>query len=348
MKTEHLSKIVNAVSVPVVVLDSRLAIVAANSQAHKAFAGLSIGMGVAKAVSQKRGFLKRLGQVLEQSVEKTVILKTKRAFGQEFLTTIRPLDLDKAGLTARLLLTFEDRSPLKDVKTMRSEFVANVSHEIRSPLTAITGLIETLQGAAKDDPQAQAYFLDLMAKEANRMVNLVTDLLSLSQVEVKQRRRPKKLVDPNQIIAQAINAVGQLAEKRGMTLAYHAPEPLPDLPGQRDDLVRVFINLLENAIFYGRKGGVIQVTADVTDAKKPDIVISVQDQGEGIPAADIPHLTERFYRADKSRSRNVGGTGLGLAIVKHVLVRHRGKMEIDSTPGQGSTFSVYLPLAHAK
>jgi two-component system, OmpR family, phosphate regulon sensor histidine kinase PhoR len=348
MELEHLAKTIEAVAVPVVALDHELTVIAANKSARKAFVGLSDGASAAKAISKKRGFLDRLSRGLEHADEQTLILKTKQGFGQEFLTTIKPLDLGKAGSNARLLLSFQDRTPLKDVKTMRSEFVANVSHEIRSPLTAITGFIETLQGPAKNDPDAWAHFLTLMEHEAARMVNLVTDLLSLSQVEVKQRRRPKKLADPNQIIAQAMATTRQLAEKRDMVINYHAPDHLPDLPGLHDDLLRVFINLLENAVHYGRAGAVITVQAHVIDSAnplaKPALSISVTDQGEGIPPVDIPHLTERFYRVDKSRSRNVGGTGLGLAIVKHILVRHRGKMLISSQLGHGSTFTVYLPL----
>lgn len=348
METETLVEIIEAVSVPVVVLDHELSVVAANGSARKVFAEMSTGVAVSKAISRKRSFISRLGQVLQDRVERRVTVKTKQGFGQEFSTTIRPLGPDKAGVRPMLVLTFEDRSALKDVKAMRSEFVANVSHEIRSPLTAISGFIETLQTAARDDPQAQAHFLGLMAKETTRMIDLVTDLLSLSQVEVKQRRRPKKIVDPNLIVAQAMNATRQKAAKRGMTLEYRATAPLPDHLGQHDDLVRVFINLLENAINYGRDGGEIQVTARVHEAANPlgcpAICISVTDQGEGIPASDIPHLTQRFYRVDKSRSRNVGGTGLGLAIVKHILVRHRGKLLIESVPGKGSIFSVFLPL----
>lgn len=348
MKTNDLAKIINAVSAPVVVLDADLIVVAANKSAGKIFADLSIGIAVERAISKKRSFIRQLRDVAKNRIDQRVTLKIKQGFGQEFSTTIKPLDLEGTGVDARLVLTFEDRSAVKDAKAMRSDFVANVSHEIRSPLTAITGFIETLQMTAKDDPQAQAHFLDLMAKEAGRMGHLVTDLLSLSQVEVKQRRRPKKTVDPNLIITQALAATRQMAQNRGMTLVYHAPDSLPDHMGQHDDLVRVFINLLENAINYGREGGEIQITARVVDRTNPlkqnAISISVKDQGDGIPAAEIPRLTERFYRVDKSRSRNVGGTGLGLAIVKHVLVRHRGKLVIESQPGQGSTFSVFLPL----
>ncbi|PHQ94325.1 MAG: hypothetical protein COB40_12475 [Marinosulfonomonas sp.] len=352
METEKMIEIINAVSVPIVVLDADLIVVATNKSAYNVFSGLSVGIPVAQAISKKRSFITRLRDALENPTEKRLTLRTKEGFGQEFSITIKPLNLDETGVRTRLLLTFEDRSALKDAKSMRSDFVANVSHEIRSPLTAITGFIETLQSTAQDDPQAQAHFLELMAKEAGRMGHLVTDLLSLSQVEVKQRRRPKKTVDPNLIITQAMAAVHQLAKKQGMSLVYQAQNTLPALPGQHDDLVRVFINLLENAINYGRAGGEIQVTALAQTGANPlgqaAISISVRDQGEGIPAADIPRLTERFYRVDKSRSRNVGGTGLGLAIVKHVLVRHRGKLVIESTPGQGSTFSVYLPLMPPK
>ncbi len=352
MKTEYLETIINAVSVPVIALDLNLRVVAANESACQMFAVLSVGAEISAVISKKRGFIKRLRQVLKVPEATSLTLKTHEGFGQEYKISVHPLKPDTPIATARLLLTFEDRTPLKDAKTMRSEFVANVSHEIRSPLTAISGFIETLQSAAKDDPEAREHFLALMAHEAARMVNLVTDLLSLSQVEVKERRRPKKIVDPNLIVAQAITSLRQIAEKRGMTLVYYAPDSLPLLPGQHDDLVRVFINLVENAINYGGEGGEIAIAAQLDNGANPlgqaAVSISVSDQGDGIPAADIPHLTERFYRVDKSRSRNVGGTGLGLAIVKHILVRHRGKLVIESQLGQGSTFRVYLPLVQSK
>lgn len=339
--------ILNAVSVPVVAFDCDLNVVSANQRAVSAFPKLTVGISADNAISKKKVFQKALSQALEGSVETTCILRVKQGFGHEYLTTIQPLDPVKDN-EPLLIVTFQDQSPLKDAKTMRSEFVANVSHEIRSPLTAISGFVETLQGAAKDDPEAQTHFLGLMEKEAERMTNLVTDLLSLSQVEAKQRRAPKKNVDPNQIIAQAVASVADLANKRGKTLDVQIAGKLPKLAGQHDDLIRVLINLLENGINYSRDQACVKLTARMEGPENPlgveALSISVQDQGDGIPTEDIPRLTERFYRVEKSRSRNVGGTGLGLAIVKHILVRHRGSMVIDSTPGEGSTFCIYLPL----
>jgi two-component system, OmpR family, phosphate regulon sensor histidine kinase PhoR len=344
MKT--MLSILNGVSVPVVALDRDMIVVAANQSAEKAFANLVLGIGANKAISKKKVFLKALAEALETDAETTCILKDKQGFGYEYFTTILPTDASE-DTKPLLIITFQDQSSLKDAKTMRSDFVANVSHEIRSPLTAISGFIETLQGAAKDDPEAHSHFLSLMAKEAERMTNLVTDLLSLSQVEAKQRRAPKKSVDPNQIIAQAAASVADLAQKRGKTLDIQVAGNLPNLAGQHDDLIRLLINLLENGINYSGEHACVKLTACMVGPDNPlgvnAISISVQDQGEGIPADDIPRLTERFYRVEKSRSRNVGGTGLGLAIVKHILVRHRGTMVIESTPGEGSTFCIYLP-----
>jgi two-component system phosphate regulon sensor histidine kinase PhoR len=343
-----LNNFLGAIAVPVVVLDSDLKVVAANKPARKAFARLKIGLGVDKAGSLKSGFRKKLLKSLDKSIETSSKVKLKQGFDQEFRATIKPFGSGNDTDPDLLMVTFEDRSPLKDVKAMRSDFVANVSHEIRSPLTAISGFVETLQGAAKDDPEAQAHFMGMMASEVERMTNLVADLLSLSQVEVKERRTPKKTVDPNQIIAQAVAAVSPLAQRCGKVVSLQTNGTLPALPGQYNDLVRVLINLLENAINYSREDSEIRLTANVMSVEnplnKPALCIAVQDQGDGIPPQDIPRLTERFYRVDKSRSRNIGGTGLGLAIVKHILVRHRGKLLIDSVPGQGSTFAVYLPL----
>ncbi|MCI2400326.1 ATP-binding protein [Aliiroseovarius subalbicans] len=290
-----------------------------------------------------------LQKTLETGAETTTSLSIKAGFGTVFQMSIRRVPVVDRPDGIALVLTFEDRSSLLDVKAMRSDFVANVSHEIRSPLTAISGFVETLLGPARDDPAAQERFLQLMDKEVARMTNLVSDLLSLSRVEVKERRAPKKTVDPNQIILQAEEIAEAFARKHGKTLVVTTNGVLPEILGNHDDLVRVLINLFENAVTYSREGGEIRMSADVDCGDNPlnktAIRISVCDQGEGIPAAEIPRLTERFYRVDKSRSRSVGGTGLGLAIVKHILLRHRGKLEIESTLGEGSEFRIYLPIA---
>ncbi|WP_160115982.1 sensor histidine kinase [Candidatus Halocynthiibacter alkanivorans] len=343
--------IMDGVSVPVIGLDKDLKVRFANRKARQAFPDLDIGLSVEKAVSEKRKFINHLQETLHTSRETTTSFKAKDGFRQEYLVTAREIEPADNSRVASLVLTFEDRSPLRDAKTMRSDFVANVSHEIRSPLTSISGFVETLQGPASEDAEARELFLELMAKEVARMTNLVTGLLSLSQVEVKEQRAIKKIVDMNLILDQAREAVVPLAQKRRMTVDTGAVQRLPGLLGKHDDLVRMFINLLENAINYSRDGSKVTLSTCVEQTGnplgKPAVCICIRDEGIGIPADEIPRLTERFYRVDKSRSRNVGGTGLGLAIVKHILVRHRGHLLIDSTPGHGSTFKVCLPLVNS-
>jgi two-component system, OmpR family, phosphate regulon sensor histidine kinase PhoR len=342
-----LQNLLNGVSVPLIALDDALTVVCANRSARKSFPGLVDGKTLDKVVSKKGSLRKRLARTLETSAETSLIVKAKAGFGQEFRATMKLVSGAKT-VPRLLLVTFEDRAQAQAVKAMRSDFVANVSHEIRSPLTAISGFVETLQGPARHDPGARDLFLGLMAKEAARVNNLVADLLSLSKVEVKERRALKKHAAPDKVVDQAVAAVSQLARMRGKTLEPRIDQNLPEILGQHDDLVRVLINLLENAINYSRDGARIRLTAGIAPNPNPlarkAIFISIRDQGHGIAAAEIPRLTERFYRVEKSRSRDVGGTGLGLAIVKHILVRHKGRLVIDSTPGKGSTFSVYLPL----
>jgi len=335
----EVGNILEGITTPVIVLDDGLSILAANEAARRIFKDLQIGQGATQAISQSNRFLRDLNRAIEGAEDGRITISAGQEAGEEYRVQIRPVQLpdQKFGVS----LTFEDRSRLRDVKNMRSEFVANVSHEIRSPLTAISGFVETLQGPAKDDAEAREVFLELMAKEVTRMTNLVTDLLSLSQVEVKERRALKKTVDLRQVIDQSIEGVTHLAKSRGKTLKLDVPSDLPTLPGKHTDLVQVLINLLENAINYSRENTEICLTARRTPS---DVIIEIQDQGEGIPAQDIPRLTERFYRVEKSRSRNVGGTGLGLAIVKHILIRHRARLEIESKQGVGSTFRVILPL----
>ncbi|VAW04753.1 Phosphate regulon sensor protein PhoR (SphS) [hydrothermal vent metagenome] len=342
----------DAVAIPVIGLDADLTIVSANREARKAFPKIAHGKAIGAAISGKGKFIKLLEKALKTKDEITTSLSLSKGFGKEFQVTLRAVD--PGGVTGKtaLVLTFEDRSPLRDVKAMRSEFVANVSHEIRSPLTAISGFVETLQGPARDDPKAREMFLGMMGKEVVRMTNLVSDLLSLSKVEVKERRAPKKMTNPNSIIREACESATTYAHKRGKTLAVHIAGSLPAIPGNHGDLVRMLINLMENAVNYSHEGSEITLGAQLMENDRPlgrpAVCISIRDQGEGIAAEEIPRLTERFYRVDKSRSRNVGGTGLGLAIVKHILRRHRGQIEINSVPGEGSEFRVYLPLAKPK
>ena len=248
-----------------------------------------------------------------------------------------------------VLLSFEDISAVEVAGQMRRDFVANVSHELRTPLTALLGFVETLKGAARDDPVARTRFLDIMEREAGRMAQLVADLLSLSRVEEEERQRPTQPVDLNALMAGVAATFELMATSQDITLRLHLPQQPVVIPGDPAQLRQVLTNLIENAMKYGGSGRIVDVSLATVAAEptlRTDAVrLSVADQGDGIPAHHLPRLTERFYRIDAHRSREVGGTGLGLAIVKHIINRHRGRLRIESTPGQGSTFTVILPMA---
>lgn len=259
-----------------------------------------------------------------------------------FRLTATPVSED--GLSGALCL-FDDMTDAEQIGQMRREFVANVSHELRTPLTALLGFIETLQGAARDDPAARERFLAIMAREASRMNRLVSDLLQLSQVEAAERVRPSDLVDIVACVQSTAATLRPMAEQAGVQIVVGGLAAPVMVPGDSDQMVQVFQNLIENAVKYGG-GGLVQVTlsrADERGITGPAIIAAVTDQGDGIESVHLPRLTERFYRIDSHRSREQGGTGLGLAIVKHIVNRHRGKLRIASEHGKGSTFSVILP-----
>lgn len=252
------------------------------------------------------------------------------------------------GARSGVLVTFEDITHLETAEQMRRDFVANVSHELRTPLTALLGFIETLQGPAKDDAKARERFLSIMANEAGRMNRLVRDLLSLSQVESQERIRPSENVVANDLITSVLRNLTPLAEKSQVTLRTDMPADPVNLPADSDQIRQVLTNLTENAIKYGGQGGTVTLSLSVMERdpalRAPAARITVADTGPGIDPIHIPRLTERFYRVDSHRSREMGGTGLGLAICKHIVNRHRGRMKIESEPGQGSRFTVILPL----
>jgi two-component system phosphate regulon sensor histidine kinase PhoR len=245
-----------------------------------------------------------------------------------------------------MLLTFHDLTPMRRVEEMRADFVANASHELRTPLAALSGFIDTLQGPARDDPAARERFLQIMQAQATRMARLIDDLLSLSRIELSAHMRPETPIDLVPIVRQVADGLQTLARDREVAIEIHAPsEPLIVL-ADRDELIRVFENLIENALKYGASGK--QVEIDFAREQKADGAaearVSVRDHGPGIAPEHLPRLTERFYRVDVADSRAQGGTGLGLALVKHIMNRHRGRLSIASSLGRGATFTVHLPI----
>ena len=249
--------------------------------------------------------------------------------------------------SGHLLVIFEDQTAAQVTHTLRRDFVANVSHELRTPLTALLGFIETLQGPARNDPKAQERFLNIMAVEADRLRRLVDDLLSLSRVEETERSRPTTPVDLGVIARQAVDLLGPIAQTADTALVVEVHDETPMVPGDDAQLQQVLNNLIENAIKYGasEEGITVAVHAPAyeTTLRQSCVRVTVRDRGQGIPAHHLVRLTERFYRVDDHRDREMGGTGLGLAIVKHITQRHRGRLFFESVEGQGTCVTILLP-----
>jgi two-component system phosphate regulon sensor histidine kinase PhoR len=241
------------------------------------------------------------------------------------------------------LIVLHDTTALRRAERMRADFVANASHELKTPIAGIMGFIETLRGPAREDANARERFLGIMAEQADRMRRLVDDLLMLSRIEQHEHARPDSEVDVKRVLEGVRDLLQLKAASRKVALELTVDPALPDAVGDHDELIVVFQNLIDNAIKYTRPSTVVKVTARPVGRDR--LAVAVSDEGDGIPATHLPRLTERFYRVDNARSRQLGGTGLGLAIVKHVVNRHRGRLDIQSSPGKGSVFTVTLPIA---
>ena len=265
----------------------------------------------------------------------------------ELIITPVPVPTAFGGTDKCMLMTFHDQTPLRRVEELRADFVANASHELRTPLAALSGFIDTLQGPARDDARARDRFLTIMHAQATRMARLIDDLLSLSRVELSAHVRPDTLVDLVPIIRQVADGLEPLARERQVTVDINLPDTPVMIAGDREELLRLFENLIENALKYGASGGkvVVGLSSATTSDGAPEIRVTVRDFGPGIAPEHLPRLTERFYRVDVGDSRSQGGTGLGLSLVKHILNRHRGRLLIESLPRNGATFTACFPQA---
>jgi len=263
----------------------------------------------------------------------------------ELIITPVPVPSTFGGTERCMLMTFHDQTPLRRVEEMRADFVANASHELRTPLAALSGFIDTLQGPAKDDVKARERFLGIMHAQATRMARLIDDLLSLSRVELSAHVRPDTTVDIVPIIRQVADGLEPLARERQVAVEIDLPEGQVLIAGDREELLRLFENLIENALKYGASGGkvIVSLISAMSGEGTPEIRVMVRDFGPGIAPEHLPRLTERFYRVDVGDSRAQGGTGLGLSLVKHILNRHRGRLLIESVPKQGAIFTACFP-----
>jgi two-component system phosphate regulon sensor histidine kinase PhoR len=247
---------------------------------------------------------------------------------------------------AAWVFVFHDITQLKSYETLRADFISNLTHELRTPLSALYGYAETLLRGV-EDRDTSIRFLGIIERQARRLARLLDDLVSLSDLERGVTPLKTEQLEPLRVMSEAAELMQEQAGRRGLRLEVNCPQNLPKVAGDRDRLHQVMLNLIDNAIKYTPREGRVTVAARELDGpdSRHGVAISVIDTGEGIPASDIPRLTERFYRVDRARSRELGGTGLGLAIVKHIVQLHRGTLKIESKVREGTTVTVWIPSA---
>jgi two-component system phosphate regulon sensor histidine kinase PhoR len=346
-----LASVLEAVPDPILVIDARLDVIRVNAAARRDFGIENRRLPLAR-VLRDPGVLAAVRGTLEAGTASNVTFTPTLYRQRLFSARVEPLDLGEEG--PGVLVALREQTEQVMIERMRSDFVANASHEIRNPLASILGIVETLRGPARHDAKGREMFLELLAGEAARMTRLVDDLLSLSRIELAARQPPTERCEPKALLEQVIERMYAVAAGVKVRLVASIPADLPLIVCDPDQLHQLFVNLIDNAIKYGGERKMVRITAEAVAAApaaagpvagRPCVRVAVQDEGPGIAREHIPRLTERFYRVDSARSRKLRGTGLGLAIVKHILRRHQGHLAVQSELGHGSTFTVYLPAA---
>ena len=289
-------------------------------------------LGLQKALDQYRSGGLPVSQEMELGGEEPFMLDVS-------ITPVRGVD----AAEGKTMLVFHDMTRLKKLERMRVDFVANVTHEIKTPLTAILGFVETLQEGAIEDRETAKKFLSTIARHAERLNRLVDDLLTISNTELGELHFSFESVALSGIAQSALHMIQLKAEEKKIELTSAIPEDLPLIRADRDRLSQVLINILDNAVKFTAEGG--RVTLVASPAADQEVAVRITDTGIGVPRDEISRLGERFYRVDKTRSRELGGTGLGLSIVKHLMAAHKGRIEIESQLGRGTTVSLYFPAA---
>jgi two-component system, OmpR family, phosphate regulon sensor histidine kinase PhoR len=295
------------------------------------------GSALVEVVRQTE-LLEAVRQVLhgEPRVQSEIVTGTLRQ--HHFAITVAAV---RAGDTTGAVVVLHDITELRRLERVRRDFVANVSHEFRTPLTAIQGFAETLLAGAIDDPQNRTRFLEIILEHSRRLARLTEDLLMLSKMDAERLELEIRRLSVSQLIESCLETAQRRAAEKDLRILVNAGQRLPDIAGDRRRLAEVLQNLLDNAIQYTLPGGQITLSAE---AGEEEVILTVSDTGIGIPQADQPRIFERFYRVDVARSREAGGTGLGLAIAKHLVEVHGGRLWVDSEVGQGSQFHFSVPL----
>jgi two-component system, OmpR family, phosphate regulon sensor histidine kinase PhoR len=326
-----ISDVIEAIAEPVLVI-AATRVIAANAASRTLLGQHILGEDVRLAIRHPAAAERLLdpGEQLSAAPIHLVGLGTRE---QRWEMRVRTLE------TGERVVHLVDRTGSYTADRMRVDFVANASHELRTPLASLLGYVETLADGAGEEPEIRARFLKIMHDEARRMDRLISDLISLSRIEAEKYRAPAESVQLGELIPQVIAELS--GNPRAADLLTEI-ESVPPVRGDRTQLSQLLHNVIGNAMKYGKHG--TPVTVSLRSEGDTMVRFAVIDQGEGIASEHIPRLTERFYRVDSGRSRSLGGTGLGLAIVKHVVERHRGRLDIASTVGVGTTITVRLPI----
>ncbi len=328
-----------ALDIPVMVLSGDASVLYQNRAAEKAFGEAAIGAHISARL-RSPGILDMVSETIATNAPNQIEHSERLPSERVYIVRSAPVEFDgqQPGDERFFVLSFRDISEVRRIDRMRSDFVANASHELRTPLASLRGFIETIQGPAKNDGKAQERFLGIMLDQATRMSRLVDDLLSLSRLELKSHIAPDQKVDLVPLLGHVRDSLAPLANDVGVEIVLHLPQGKAEVLGDRDELVQVFENLMENACKYGQEGKTVDVF--LKNAPGEPVEVTVVDKGPGIPAEHVPRLTERFYRVSIEDSRSKKGTGLGLAIVKHILTRHRARLIVKSEVGKGTSFTV--------
>lgn len=331
------SAALSAIDLPLYLIDARENIVFQNAAAADTFGAIEANAHITTRL-RSPAILDCVRETIAKGNVNTVEYSERHPSTRVYLVRVAPVPSDK-GRATHFILSFRDISESRVVERMRSDFVANASHELRTPLASLQGFIETLQGPAKNDPKAGERFLGIMLEQVQRMNRLVDDLLSLSRLELKAHIAPSDRVDLPPLLGHVRDALQPLAASLDVDIVLDLPQDAVFVAGDRDELIQVFENLVQNACKYGQEGKRVEVTLTAAKAGQgPEVCI--RDFGPGIAEEHIPRLTERFYRVNVDASRSKKGTGLGLAIVKHILTRHRARLIVKSEIGKGSVFTV--------
>ncbi|APG89829.1 phosphate regulon sensor histidine kinase PhoR [Sinorhizobium americanum] len=337
-QTDALMPVLNALDMPVLVIATDETVLFQNTAAEKVFGAIPPESYLSARV-RSPGILDMVRETIATGKVNQIEHAERLPSDAVYVVRVAPADIGGEAPSGRIfLLTYRDISQTRRIDRMRSDFVANASHELRTPLASLRGFIETLQGPAKNDAKAQERFFGIMHEQATRMSRLVDDLLSLSRLELKSHIAPEDPVDLVPLLGHVRDSLQLLASDLDVTISLEVPAEPVVVRGDRDELIEVFENLVENACKYGQEGKKVEVR--LTGGEGSQAEVSVTDHGPGIPAEHVPRITERFYRVNVEASRSKKGTGLGLAIVKHILTRHRARLLIHSEVGKGTVFTV--------